>query len=134
MWKLHPSYNSVVRDSWHTPIFGTKQYTLYMKLKGLKFPLKALNKHAFSRISDRANTAQEEYSAAMIMSSPHYEVLKERVRFCRSQTNFLLEAERKFLQQKLKINHLINADRGTKSHISALTKADGSILPHPRVK
>lgn len=100
MWKLHPSFNSVVRDTWQTPVFGTKQFILCMKLKALKGPMKLMNKNAFSRISDRVNPTQDDYSKAinLLMESPHSKVLKEHVKQCRSKANFLLEVESNFFQ------------------------------------
>lgn len=124
MWKLHPSFNYVVRDTWQSPVYGTKQFVLCMKLKALKYPLKMLNKNAFSRISERVAAAQEDYSKAMnlLMASPHSDALKAHVKLCRSKANFLLEAERNFLQQKLKNTHLMQADRGTKYFHSLMRK------------
>lgn len=115
MWMTHPNFLSVVRNSWHTPVFRTKQYCLCMKLKALKPLLKSLNRQVFSHISERVVRAQEVYAEAqnLLMNNPTSPNLKIRVKEWRKHTNFLLEAERQFYHKKLKTKHLLHADRGT---------------------
>lgn len=110
-----------------------------MKLKALKIPLKSLNKNDFSHISKRAFRAQEAFAVTQnnLMANPTSQVLKAMVIECKNTSLFLLEVERLFLQQKLKIKHLL-ADKGTHYlyslikkrcscyTIAALTKSDGT--------
>lgn len=112
---LHLNFNNVLREIWQVPIYSTKKFSLCMKIKALKNPLKTLNKLDFSHISRRVLRAQEAYATAQnnLMENPESLVLKARVNDCRSTTNFLLEAERLFFQQKLKNKHFLLADKGT---------------------
>lgn len=114
MWLTHPGFLNIVRNIWQIPIYGTKQLSLCIKLKALKPPLKTLNRHEFSHISERAKRAQDDFLEAhnMLLNDPSSSSLKAKVQECRKGTNFLLEAERQFLQQKLKNKHLLFADRG----------------------
>lgn len=95
----HTSFLSLVRNSWHIPISGTKQYTICMKLKALKHPLKTLNKMAFSHISERAKKAQSEFveTQNLLLNNPNSNELKSKVKDYRKTGNFLLEAERQYL-------------------------------------
>lgn len=136
----HHDFSSTLRETWTCPVFGTKQYIFCMKLKALKSPLRILNKRNFSHISERVKRAQDSYAIvqSLLENDPSSVLLKAKVKECRETTNFHLEAERLFLQQKLKNQHLMLADRGGKySHslirkknssnvISALVKSDGS--------
>lgn len=45
-------------------MFGTRQYSLCMKLKALKSPLRSLNAQNFSHISERVKRAQMAYEEA----------------------------------------------------------------------
>lgn len=140
MWVTHPKFSTVLRESWHIPVFGTKQYKLSRKLKRLKSPFRSLILQAFSHISERVSKAQDEFSVAhsALMRNPSSDELKLNVKLARSKANFLLEAERKFLLQKNKSQNLLFADRGTKyfhnlmkkksscNFIPALVKPDGS--------
>lgn len=89
----HPNFQQVVRDTWQYPVYGNIQYNLCMKLKALKAPLKGLNKHNFSHISERVKRSQGAFedAQAALMSDPSSHVLKSLVKECRSTTNFLLE-------------------------------------------
>lgn len=102
---------------------GTKQYILCMKLKVLKQPLKTLNRLDFSHISKRVKKAQDDYVIAQkqVLNNPTSSTLKSTMVDCRRHANFLLEAERQFLQQKMKTKHLLFADRGT-SYFHSLVK------------
>lgn len=111
-----------------------------MKLKGLKAPLKTLNKQEFSHIFERVKRAQEDFVVApnMLLNYLNSNALKDRAKATRKTTNFLLEAKRQFFQQKLKNKCLMFAGRGTgffhsmikkrnsDSSIPALIKADRS--------
>lgn len=86
------------------------------KLKALKAPLKKLNRNAFSHISERVRVAQQDFSEAvnLSMQSPLSAELKINVKQKQAHANFLQEVERQFFAQKLKNNHLLQADRSTK--------------------
>lgn len=141
LWMNHLNFLSLLRENWHMPIFGTKQYVLCMKLKHLKGPLKTLHYNAYSYISERVKPAQHSYSETMahLMNNSDSESLKVREKEDRKQMNFLLEAENHFFQLKLKIKHLTQADRSSKffhsfmrnknasSFVPVLVKSDGSI-------
>lgn len=94
-------------------------------------------------ISERSLKAQEDYSDAhnFLMQNPHAEVLKQRVHEARTRANFLMEAERQFMQQRLKNKHLCFVHKNTKYfhslvkhrnlrssiEIAAISKSNGTI-------
>ncbi|XP_052198247.1 uncharacterized protein LOC127805524 [Diospyros lotus] len=55
MWAQHEQFIPTVREAWEQQWPGTHQFKLCKKLKGLKGPLKGLNKKHFSHISERAS-------------------------------------------------------------------------------
>lgn len=124
MWMLHPTFHSIMREAWCTPLNGTIQLTLCMKLNNLKLPLKALNRQEFSHIFERARRAKAAYSKiqTQLMLNPSFPILKVQAKEHRATANFLLAAERVFLQQKTKNAHVMLADRNTAYFHSLLKK------------
>lgn len=123
MWLKHPKFETILKDGWAEFYRGTKQYILSSKLKGLKHPLKKLNKEEFAHISERANWASTEFQEALgnlnVITASEEE--KANVNRLRLKANFLLDAEKHFFAQKLKIKHLISADKGS-SYFHSLVK------------
>ncbi|KAL2476070.1 Uncharacterized protein Adt_36806 [Abeliophyllum distichum] len=64
MWVQHRDFNEVVDQNWDSMHVGTNQFILCAKLKGLKQPLKSLNKREFSHIAERAASARIALSTA----------------------------------------------------------------------
>ena len=60
MWAKHDNSLELVRNSWGEQVRGTATYRLCKKLKGLKEPLKSLNRLHYSHITARAQAAAEE--------------------------------------------------------------------------
>lgn len=128
MWMAHPEFSSTVRDNWDVPIYGTKQYILCMKLKKLKPLLKSLSRQHFTHISERASRAQKAFSEnqKLLLNDPNSLLLKDKVKESRITANFLLEAKRQFLQQKLKNKNHLFADRGTNYFHTMIKKKNSS--------
>lgn len=116
MWIQHPAFHSIVDSTWSHFVRGTKQFVLTTKLKALKGPLKNLNIKDFSHISSRAKQANLDFQQAL----HHLDVTtagdpeRANLKLLREKAMFFSEAERQFFCQKLKTNHLIGADRGSK--------------------
>lgn len=141
MWQQHPSYMEIIGYHWNESYDGTNQYIICKKLKALKYPLKRLNKNAFSKISERVDETQKDYSQLIknIEDNPHSEMLRRQVKLGRMKVNSLLEAERSFFQQKLRKQHLLHADNSSKyfhslmkknsasTFVAVLEKVDGTI-------
>lgn len=141
MWLQYPSFKDVLRNNWSDSFTGTKQITLCKKLKALKYPLKELNKKEFSRISERVVEAQIEYLSLInsVAIDPLHDMLKNQVKISRAKVNSLLEAERRFFQEKIRNRHLLQANKCSKyfhslirmksasTFVVALKKLDGSI-------
>ncbi|VFQ84387.1 unnamed protein product [Cuscuta campestris] len=140
MWLKHDSFHDLVLRSWEPGIIGSKQFYLCSKLKRLKSPLKALNKHAFGHISRRALEAKEDYAFVMkeLVADPNNQNLLDEAETKRKRANFLLDAEMEFYQQKAKCDFLMKSDRCTsyfhslvkknrkKNNVPFLTKEDGT--------
>lgn len=62
------------------------------------------------------------------MASPQSEVLKNKGKQCRAHANFMLEAERQYVQQNLKTKHLLHADRGSKYFHSLIRRKNAKIF------
>ncbi|GFS42194.1 hypothetical protein Acr_00g0078440 [Actinidia rufa] len=60
MWTQHSDFFEAVRNSWSSWVEGTAMYRLRKKLKGLKEPLRKLNRHHFSHISVKSGIVEEE--------------------------------------------------------------------------
>lgn len=124
MWLKHPKFEAILKDCWAVYHRGTKQFILSSKLKALKKPLKTLNKEEFGHISERADRASIEFQEALgnlnVITASDEE--KAYVNTLRLKANFLLDAEKQFFAQKLKIKHLISADKGSKYFHSLVKK------------
>nr|GMC83807.1 Transposon TX1 149 kDa protein [Ipomoea batatas] len=116
MWLTHPSFHQILDDAWKVVISGTKQYEFVQHLKGLKSPLKRLNREEFGHISEKAKLANEEFSQFV----QSFDVLtasgedRQKMQILRKKACFYAEAERQFFCQKLKLKKLIDGDKGTK--------------------
>lgn len=100
-----------------------------------------MNINDFSKISERVVVALDEYSNLInnLYENPSLETLKSKVKLCKSKVNSLLEAKRRFFQQKIRNKYLLQADRGSKyfhslmrkstasTFVAVLKKPDGSI-------
>lgn len=141
LWMKHPKFNLIIREGWSTPILGTYQYRLCMKLKSLKAPLRSLNKEEYSHLSSRVKAAQDDFCLAqnLLQNDPTSLTLRVQVKQARAKANLLLEAERSYFQHKFRTNHLVFADKGSKyfhsmlwkkkakNTIDALTKSNGDL-------
>ncbi|GFY93106.1 hypothetical protein Acr_08g0015020 [Actinidia rufa] len=145
MWAQHESFLDIVTNVWSMRVEGTAMFRLCKKLKALKDPLKALNKHNFSHISVRVEVAEEALNQAQqnAHDNPGDVSLQIKVSELRVKAIKLDEAERSSCAQLAKAKYLKHSDRGTKffhdliksnrarNQIISLTKADGDI---PSVK
>ncbi|GFZ01947.1 hypothetical protein Acr_15g0005560 [Actinidia rufa] len=139
MWAQHESFLDLVTNVWSMRVEGTAMFRLCKKLKALKDPLKALNKHNFSHISARAEAAEEELNQAQqnAHDNPGDVSLQIKVPELRVKAIKLAEAEMSFCAQLAKAKYLKHSDRGTeffhdliksnraRNQIISLTKADG---------
>ncbi|XP_012849562.1 PREDICTED: uncharacterized protein LOC105969349, partial [Erythranthe guttata] len=104
MWTKHEEFQNIVQEKWKFEGYGTDQFKLCKMLKGLKRPLKELNRAAFSHITARAERAAKEVEDLQIQLQADLENqgLKESIKQKKKTANFLMEAERQFLTQKAK--------------------------------
>ncbi|XP_019155207.1 PREDICTED: uncharacterized protein LOC109184888 [Ipomoea nil] len=116
MWLTHPKFKQILLDTWTMNIHGSRQYTFVRKLKALKAPLKILNKEDFGHISEKALAANSAYNDFLHSADFNEDSEDNRIvlQGLRSKALFLAEAERQFISQKLKLKHLIDADKSTK--------------------
>lgn len=130
MWTNHPDCRSIVETCWSVDIPGYAQYRLAVKLKSLKAPLRELNKRDLSHIGERAlqaNQALDDAIGALNMQNVSVEDWGQ-VRLLSEKAWFLQDAERKFIAQKLKTNHLILSDKGSR-YFHDLARSSGSYTP-----
>ncbi|GFS33342.1 hypothetical protein Acr_00g0027830 [Actinidia rufa] len=141
MWTQHDSFLDLVSNVWSMRVDGTAMFRLCKKLKALKEPLKALNKHDFSHISARAEAAEMNLNQAQqsFHDNPGDINLQIRVSEIRVKAIKLVEAEMSFCAHLAKAKYLKNSDRGTKffhnliksnkaiNQIISITKADGEV-------
>lgn len=141
MWISHVSFFSTVEAAWSSSFRGTKQYVLCSKLRVLKSHLRQLNRKHFSHISERAGQANASLSTAefSLQSQPHNPEILAQVSSLKHQAWTLNNAERSFLTQKARTQHLLCSDKGTslfhsmikrnqkRNFIAAITLPDASV-------
>ncbi|GFY95994.1 hypothetical protein Acr_11g0003000 [Actinidia rufa] len=141
MWSQHENFLDLVSSSWNMRVEGTAMYRLCKKLKALKEPLKAMNRHNFSHITARAEAAETKLLQAQqkLHDNPSDTTLQSIVPDLRKKAIKLAEAELSFCSQLAKAKYLKNSDKGTKffhnmiksnkakNQIISLTKADGTV-------
>ncbi|GFY93673.1 hypothetical protein Acr_09g0001190 [Actinidia rufa] len=140
MWTRHEDFQNIVSNTWGMHVVGSAMFRLCKKLKSLKEPLKSLNKHHFSHISERVKAAEVELAHAQqqLHDNTIDTLLQSRVLELRSRALKLAEAEASYCSQLAKAKYLKNCDRGskffhdliksrqTKSIISSITLGNGS--------
>ncbi|GFS35151.1 hypothetical protein Acr_00g0038130 [Actinidia rufa] len=100
--------------SWDMQLEGTAMFRLCKKLKGLKDPLRKLNRNHFFHISIRAEVAEKDLHDAqqLLHENPRDESLKSRVAELRLKASNLAEAEFSYCSQN-QIVSLIDANGAT---------------------
>ncbi|GFS30621.1 hypothetical protein Acr_00g0012980 [Actinidia rufa] len=140
MWTKHEKFPEIVSKVWRMQPNGTAMYKFCRKLRSLKVPLRALNRHHFSHISARAEAAEVELSKAQqqLHDNPADANLQNLVPELRQKALKLAEAELSFCSQLAKSKYLKNCDNGTKffhnliksnrvkNHIASISLEDGS--------
>lgn len=58
-WTSHEDFHDVVSNSWNQVFWGSKQFSLYKKLRNLKEVLKKFDDKHFAHISSRADFASK---------------------------------------------------------------------------
>lgn len=140
MWTEHADFQNVVSSSWNQQIYGTKQFSLCKKLKGLKNDLKQLNNKHFTHISVRAEKARNDLKAAQLdlHDQPTNIEVQNKVALLRKQAVVTCDAERSFYYQQAKCAYLTKSDKCTKffhslvkrnakrNYVAAIMKDDGT--------
>ena len=126
MWAEHEEFMDIVSANWRTPLRGTYQFRLCALIRGMKAPLRELNRLAFSHISTRAATANEALSEAMnsMRLNPESEIALRHLESAKKESERLNKAERTFLGQQAKATYVLQGDRCTR-YFHALMKANG---------
>ncbi|XP_073291645.1 uncharacterized protein [Primulina huaijiensis] len=112
MWTLSDEFMHTVRRNWCFHGHGTAQYQIKQLFNGLKKPLQLINRKNFSNISVRAQAANkklERLQMDMLASG-----MKDEHKETNRKNEMLLEAERLFIAQTVKINFMKQGDRCTK--------------------
>ncbi|GFS35505.1 hypothetical protein Acr_00g0040240 [Actinidia rufa] len=140
MWARHDKYPEIVSNTWRMQIKGSAMFRLCRKLRCLKSPLRALNKHSFSHISARAEAAEDELTQAQqqLHDNPANSDIQSLVLELRQKAIKLAEADLSYCSQLAKSKYLKNCDKGTKffhnliksnrakNHIASISHEDGS--------
>lgn len=112
----HASYFSLVEEYFRTVFSGTKQFCLCKKLKLLKGPLKRLSKDAFTNLSSKIDTTEQQYDSTLsaLQLNPTDRDLGLLAKKLRAECLSLRRTEYLILSQQVKNNFLVQADRGSK--------------------
>ncbi|XP_057803558.1 uncharacterized protein LOC131018881 [Salvia miltiorrhiza] len=116
MWVLHPDFQNMVAESWndnvdaHCPIFR-----VMFKLRRLRGVIRSWNKTVFGNV----DTAIHEYQQDLLEIQTHIaesgytnDLFDEEVS-AQAKINVLLSRKNSMLQQKSRINWLVDGDRNT---------------------
>ncbi|XP_039009143.1 uncharacterized protein LOC120137444 [Hibiscus syriacus] len=118
-WTLHPTFWSVVKQSWHPTIFGNSMLILFLKLKRLKTSLKSFNNSCFSEISNRVKSKRIELEQQQMLSLKGTNPIDKELQI-QKDLFMLEEAELMFLKQKAKIQWIKEGDKCSKFFHSAV--------------
>ena len=141
MWASHTDFLHTVSESWQLEVIGSPMFSLCKKLKGLKRPLKLLDRLHFSHISERVSRAESDLDLLQtaLHSDPSNSQLVQEDKKLRIQLINLKSSEKMFFGQKLKCDYLKESDRGSRffhallsqrhgrNFIPAIQKSDGSL-------
>ncbi|KAK9688834.1 hypothetical protein RND81_09G014400 [Saponaria officinalis] len=115
MWTLHPNYEAVVRRQWAIDVPGWLMYRVVKKLKGLKNPLRKLNRDGFSEIEQKDGISL--HALMEIQKRVDKRLcdvqLQQLERQLAGVCNQLQQAKWAFLRQKSKVEWLCNAYENT---------------------
>lgn len=132
MWASHSDFLHTVSESWQNTVMGSPMFSLCKKLKGLKCPLKQLNRLHFSHISERVSRAESDLDMlqSALHSDPSNPQLVQEDKKMRIQLINLKSSEKMFFGQKLKCDFLKESDRGSRFFHSLLSQKNGrNFLP-----
>lgn len=114
-WMKHPKFKDTVESSWCTPIQGNPQIRLAKKLKGLKDPLKVLNKNSFANISAQVQNAKNNLELAQMQAveDPSNDQILQLEKNAVEDYVRLSTFEESFFIEKARIRWLKDGDRNT---------------------
>ncbi|XP_074301528.1 uncharacterized protein LOC141632930 [Silene latifolia] len=114
-WSMYPNFLTVVQQSWCKPVAGTLMYRLVDKLRGLKGPLKMLNRNGFADVKKSAGIAKallEEIQVQM-HNNPADQQLLQAERDAAESYRHLSKIQHSFLSQKAKVDWIKFGDENT---------------------
>ncbi|CAN1159468.1 hypothetical protein LINPERPRIM_LOCUS20433 [Linum perenne] len=140
MWCSHPSYTSIVQNTWSASVYGSPLIRICKKLQLLKGELKNLNRREYSDISKRVLEAERAMSHAQMnaLHNPTSSAFEDSDSATTIWTN-LCSAEESFYRQKARVHWITEGDKNTgyfhksmkarhaRNLISVTKKNDGSL-------
>ncbi|KAL8463849.1 hypothetical protein ACS0TY_033700 [Phlomoides rotata] len=123
MWTKHDRFDQIVADGWDRHVFGTRQFVLCKKLKGLKRELKVLNKRAFGHICERTEAADTRLGVLQVKVLEGNGTLadKTKIEEVKDRVKWLKKVEKAYLAQLAKNNYIFRQDTNSK-YFHALVK------------
>ncbi|XP_074278181.1 uncharacterized protein LOC141601778 [Silene latifolia] len=115
-WALSHGFKQLVADQWNRHVPGTKIFSLFSKLRGLRGPLKSVHAAAFSGITKRVAEAKAELTQCQfaLQISPLNQLLLAKEKALTLSYLTIKAAKMKILAQKAKIQHLTLSDTNTR--------------------
>ncbi|KAK9676437.1 hypothetical protein RND81_11G077000 [Saponaria officinalis] len=115
-WMEDPQVHAIIRDAWEGDFRGTKMFQLVSKLKSVKRSLQCYHRGHFTNISQRVSLAREELLQVQydLNLQPRDVVLIEQEKRLMQELLKIQGIERRFYQQRAKIQYLQQHDENTK--------------------
>lgn len=115
MWTTHPSFMTLISDTWNTSFTGPPMHILQNKLKLVKSRLKQWNKHVFGNINQRVAEAQDTLARLEYQVQNNWSQDKEAEwKKAKIDLHSELAREESFYREKARIRWSAEGDRNTK--------------------
>ncbi|XP_074278039.1 uncharacterized protein LOC141601643 [Silene latifolia] len=130
MWGATLEFKNIVQVEWGVNVPRVKMFQVITKLKGLKRPLKQLNKNQFSEIEKSVEVARvilDDIQTNLLMNPTDGELIQAE-RDAAATYYQLHTAQLSFLKQKSKVEWLKAGDENTSTYQNVVTIATTKFL------
>ncbi|KAK9666724.1 hypothetical protein RND81_14G206500 [Saponaria officinalis] len=115
-WSLSTGFSEIVRSAWQVPVHGGHIFSLFSKLRNLRWSLKSIHVAEFRGLTKRVADAKVRLSEcqSLLYDYPVNQLLLAQEKALMQTYKALKNAEMRMLAQKAKVQHLQLSDANTK--------------------
>ncbi|CAL1403462.1 unnamed protein product [Linum trigynum] len=113
LWRQHPQYSGILRESWQVEAAGVPYYVLYKKLREFKGKLKSFNQTVYYDISTRTREAEQlvlmQNDILADLTEDNSLAVLEQESVCKEPQS----ADESFYRQKSRVQRITQGDANT---------------------